>query len=272
MSTSRQRATTCLTARAQRDQAIVNVVKFIAPDDPPESFPDPGGATTEPDGLLAVGGDLTPARLLAAYGRGIFPWYETGQPILWWSPNPRAVLLPGELHISRSLKRSLRSDRYCVSIDLDFEAVIDGCADARATTGTWITREMRSAYVRLHELGYAHSVEVWCGPELVGGLYGIALGEVFFGESMFSRAPDASKLALVRLVRQVEHRGMKLIDCQVATRHLTSLGSRLLPRPDFLRQLEVMVPANSETGAWRAMRGPTSALVTTGSGAAPLRG
>jgi leucyl/phenylalanyl-tRNA---protein transferase len=247
-------------------------VKFIAPDDPPESFPDPGGATIEPDGLLAVGGDLTPARLLAAYRRGIFPWYEAGQPILWWSPDPRAVLLPGELHISRSLKRTLRSDRYGVSLDLDFESVIDRCADSRATTGTWITREMRSAYVRLHELGYAHSVEVWCGSELVGGLYGIALGDVFFGESMFSRAPDASKLALVGLVRQVEHRRMKLIDCQVATRHLASLGSRLMPRPEFLQQLKIMVPEGGQSGAWRAMRGPTSALVPTGNGATPLRG
>ncbi len=247
-------------------------VRFLAPGDPPDSFPDPAGATTEPDGLLAVGGDLTPARLLAAYGRGIFPWYEAGQPILWWSPDPRAVLLPGELHISRSLKRTLRSDCYGVSIDLDFEGVIDGCADARAVTGTWITREMRSAYVRLHELGLAHSVEAWRGPELVGGLYGIALGDVFFGESMFSRAPDASKVALVRLVRQVEKRGMQLIDCQVATGHLASLGSRLMPRPEFLRHLKIMVRAAGQTGAWPETKGPTSTLVTTHGGASPLRG
>ncbi len=247
-------------------------VRFLEPGDPPDSFPDPAGATTEPDGLLAVGGDLTPARLLAAYGRGIFPWYEAGQPILWWSPNPRAVLLPRELHISRSLKRTLRSDCYGVSIDLDFEGVIDGCADARAVTGTWITREMRSAYVRLHELGLAHSVEAWRGPELVGGLYGIALGDVFFGESMFSRAPDASKVALVRLVRQVEKRGMQLIDCQVATGHLTSLGSRLMPRPEFLRHLQVMVPAGGQTGEWLEKTGPTSTLAASLNGAAPLRG
>ena len=247
-------------------------VKFLAPEDPPDSFPDPAEATTEPNGLLAVGGDLTPARLVAAYSRGIFPWYEADQPILWWSPNPRAVLLPEELHISRSLKRTLRSNRYSVSTDLDFRAVIDACADIRATTGTWITPEMRLAYVRLHELGLAHSVEVWRESELVGGLYGIALGDVFFGESMFSRAPGASKLALVGVVRQVEQRGMRLIDCQVATSHLTSLGSRLLPRAEFLRRLEVMVPAGGQRGAWRAAKGPTSALLAARSGEAPLRG
>lgn len=247
-------------------------ITFLSPGDPPDSFPDPAGAATEPDGLLAVGGDLTPARLLAAYGRGIFPWYETGQPILWWSPDPRAVLLPEKLHISRSLRRTLRSDRYRVSIDLAFGAVIDACANARASTGTWITPEMRTAYVRLHQLGYAHAVETWQGPELVGGLYGIALGGVFFGESMFSHATDASKVALVGLVRLTENRGMKLIDCQVATPHLASLGSQLMPRREFLRQLQTLTAGAGETGPWQQAARPTLALVTAQSAPAPLHG
>lgn len=247
-------------------------IVFLHPDDPPDSFPDPAGAATEPDGLLAVGGDLTPARLLAAYGRGIFPWYEAGQPILWWSPDPRAVLLPENLHISRSLRRTLRGNRYRVSVDLAFGSVIDACADARASTGTWITPEMRSAYRRLHQLGYAHAVETWQGRELVGGLYGIALGGIFFGESMFSHATDASKVALVRLVRLIENRGMKLIDCQLATRHLASLGSELMPRGEFLQHVQALTAGADQMGTWQESPGPTSALVAARTVPAPLHG
>ncbi|TFG86642.1 MAG: leucyl/phenylalanyl-tRNA--protein transferase [Chromatiales bacterium] len=236
-------------------------IVFLRPDDPPDAFPDPAMAATEPDGLLAVGGDLTPERLLAAYRHGIFPWYETGQPILWWSPDPRAVLIPSRLHVSRSLRRTLRSDRYRVSIDQAFESVIDGCANSRATSGTWITPEMRSAYLNLHELGYAHAVETWDGPELVGGLYGIALGGVFFGESMFSYATDASKVALVKLVRVVESRGFELIDCQVATRHLNSLGSELMPRADFVRVVRNLAPGTVNNGTWHEAPGRSSQLV-----------
>jgi leucyl/phenylalanyl-tRNA---protein transferase len=247
-------------------------ITFLHPDDPPDSFPDPAGAATEPDGLLAVGGDLSPARLLAAYGRGIFPWYEAGQPIPWWSPDPRAVLRPGQLHISRSLRRTLRSSRYQVSVDLAFGDVIDACAGARASTGTWITPPMRSAYADLHQLGHAHSVETWRGSELVGGLYGIALGGIFFGESMFSLATDASKVALVRLVRLVESRGLQLIDCQVATGHLASLGSELMPRGEFLRHVHALTAETGQTGPWRETPGPTSALVIAPDTPAPLHG
>ncbi len=237
-------------------------IVFLEPDDPPDAFPDPATAATEPDGLLAVGGDLTPERLLAAYRRGIFPWYETGQPILWWSPDPRAVLIPSRLHVSRSLRRTLRRDRYRVSVDQAFEAVIDGCANTRAMSGTWITPEMRSAYVHLHELGYAHAVETWDGPELVGGLYGIALGSAFFGESMFSLAPDASKVALVKLVEVAKCRGIELIDCQVTTRHLASLGSELMPRADFVRAVENLALSTGQPGPWPAGPDCTSELVS----------
>ena len=245
-------------------------IAFLHPDDPPDSFPDPALAAAEPEGLLAVGGDLTPARLLAAYSRGIFPWYEAGQPVLWWSPNPRAVLLPRNLHVSRSLLRTLKRNRYRVSIDQNFAAVIDACADTRAATGTWITPEMRSAYLCLHQLGYAHAVEVWLGPDLVGGLYGIALGEVFFGESMFSRATDASKVALVRLVRLAENQGTALIDCQVATRHLASLGSQFMPRREFLHHVHNLTSGAGRVGTWREDPRPTCGLVATREIPAPL--
>lgn len=242
----------------------MSAIAFLHPDDPPDHFPDPAGAATEPDGLLAVGGDLTPARLLAAYRRGIFPWYEAGQPILWWSPDPRAVLLPGELHVSRSLRRTLRSDRYRVSIDLAFGAVIDACASTRAETGTWITEEMRAAYLQLHQLGHAHAIETWLGSELVGGLYGVSLGGVFFGESMFSLETDASKVALVRLVRLAEPRGIRLIDCQVATGHMASLGSHLMPRREFLQAVRMLAGGPDEPLSWRESMVPTSVLAPAG--------
>jgi leucyl/phenylalanyl-tRNA--protein transferase len=236
-------------------------IAFLRPDDPPDAFPDPDMAASEPEGLLAVGGDLGPERLLAAYRNGIFPWYETGQPILWWSPNPRAVLAPSRLHVSRSLRRTLRSDRYHVSVDQSFRAVIDGCANVRATSGTWITPEMRSAYLHLHQLGHAHAVEIWQGPSLVGGLYGIALGGVFFGESMFSRASDASKVALVKLVQVAKSRGIDLIDCQVNTRHLASLGSELLPRSEFVRAVRILAQRPGRDETWAEAPGITSPLV-----------
>ncbi|MEO8444186.1 MAG: leucyl/phenylalanyl-tRNA--protein transferase [Gammaproteobacteria bacterium] len=236
-------------------------IVFLQPDDPPDAFPDAERAAAEPDGLLAVGGDLSPERLLAAYHRGIFPWYEAGQPILWWSPNPRAVLIPSKLRISRSLRRTVRSDRFRVSVDQAFAAVLDGCAAARATPGTWITAEMRAAYLRLHELGYAHSVETWHGSELVGGLYGLALGQLFFGESMFSRATDASKVALVRLVRLAEDRDLRLIDCQVANPHLASLGSELMPRTAFLDVVRALCTRTGIVGPWPEPLAPTAGLL-----------
>jgi leucyl/phenylalanyl-tRNA---protein transferase len=216
----------------------VSRVLWLQPGDPPERFPPVGEALADPPGLLAVGGDLSVERLLAAYQRGIFPWNSPGQPILWWSPDPRAILLPEEFRVSRSLGKRLRSAAYTTHTDRDFAATMAACAAPREhSPGTWITAEMRAAYQRLHERGYAHSVETWHGDELVGGLYGVQLGDVFFGESMFSRKTDASKVALARLVEESRRRGIALIDCQMATRHLASLGSRTIPRTEFLALL-----------------------------------
>jgi leucyl/phenylalanyl-tRNA--protein transferase len=212
----------------------VKTITWLSPQDAPERFPPLERALDEPAGLLAAGGDLSPARLLAAYQRGIFPWYSPGQPVLWWSPDPRAVLFPGEFHCTRSLAKTLRNRGFETAIDRDFEAVIAACAAPRANSlGTWITPEMRAAYVELHRHGYAHSFETYQAGELVGGLYGVRLGGVFFGESMFSRARDASKIALVRLVGFSREEGIAVIDCQLASRHLQSLGSRQIPRAQF---------------------------------------
>ncbi len=212
---------------------------WIDPDSPDIYFPDVELALVEPDGLLAVGGDLEPERLLYAYRNGIFPWYGPDQPILWWSPDPRLVLFPGQLHISRSLARTLRRRHFTVTLDTAFEQVIRECAAPRAgQAGTWITPEMQAAYIRMHKLGHAHSVECWQQGRLVGGLYGVAMGRVFFGESMFTRVADASKVGFVTLVRQLQRRDYRLIDCQVHTGHLESLGATMLPRSEFTRLLE----------------------------------
>nr|VFJ53727.1 MAG: leucyl/phenylalanyl-tRNA--protein transferase [Candidatus Kentron sp. DK] len=198
---------------------------------PPPFFPDPIHAMTEPNGLLAMGGDLEPDRLLLAYRGGIFPWYSEGEPILWWSPDPRAVLFPEEIHLSRRLMRTLRQGHFQVTHNRCFADVVRGCAAPRPESGgTWITGEMRRAYLRLHELGFAHSIECWREGELAGGLYGVALGEVFFAESMFTRVRDASKVALKALCR----RGYRLIDCQFLTGHLARLGAVEIPRDRFL--------------------------------------
>ncbi len=214
-------------------------VHWLKPDDPPERFPPVAQAATDPPGLLAVGGDLSIPRLLAAYQRGIFPWYSNGQPILWWSPEPRAVLFPAEFKVSRSLAKRVRSGEYQTRTDHDFAATIRACAAPRANSAdTWITPEMGEAYLALHAAGYAHCVETWFDGALVGGLYGVHLGGVFFGESMFSRRTDASKVALVRLVEECRRRQVAVIDCQMATRHLASLGSRTVSRPDFVTLLD----------------------------------
>lgn len=233
---------------------------LLQPEDPPEDFPDPGQALTSPNGLLALGGDLSPRRLLAAYRRGIFPWYEDGQPIMWWSPDPRAILLPDELHVSRSLRRTLRSGPYTVSADHDFSGVITACAETRALQGTWITAEMRAAYLQLHELGHAHSIETWLGDRLVGGIYGIAIGRVFFGESMFSTRSDASKVALVALMRQLTARGFGLLDCQIETGHLNSLGSRLIERREFVTTIGILTASAEQGVSWRSGPAPTGTL------------
>ena len=216
------------------------------------SFPPVYTALTEPPGLLAAGGDLSPERLIAAYRRGIFPWYTPGDPILWWSPDPRMVLYPAELKISRSLSRTLRNADYEVRLDSAFTEVIHACATARreGQRGTWITAEMQQAYQGLHQLGYAHSVETWIDGKLAGGLYGVALGRAFFGESMFSCVRDASKIALAHLCVYLQQRNFGIIDCQMETAHLTSLGARSLPRRDFAAALESLVDSGDKPGQW----------------------
>jgi leucyl/phenylalanyl-tRNA--protein transferase len=212
-----------------------SALKLIYPGDPPGSLPSPEQALREPNGLLAVGGDLDPDRLLHAYRRGVFPWYSAGQPILWWCPDPRAVLYPERIRVSRSLARVLRRGALRVTLDAAFAAVVAACAEPRAgQSGTWITPEMQHAYATLHRMGRAHSLEVWHDGQLAGGLYGVAIGQVFFGESMFTRVSDASKVALVALARM----GFRLIDCQLPSEHLSRLGAVALPRAEFIRHLD----------------------------------
>jgi len=207
-----------------------------------DDFPPVDQALRRPDGLLAAGGDLSPERLLRAYRRGIFPWFGEGEPILWWSPDPRTVLIPAELKIGRSLAKTLRKGAFEVRADTAFEQVIEACSAPRqGQQGTWITGAMKAAYTRLHHLGVAHSVETWCDSELAGGLYGVALGRVFFGESMFSRASDASKIALVHLVRQLQRWEFELIDCQMRTPLLSAFGARDMARGQFTRQVAELV-------------------------------
>jgi len=216
------------------------------------AFPPLTSALKEPNGLLAVGGDLSPRRLLAAYRHGIFPWYSEGDPILWWSPDPRMVLFPAELRVTRSLAKTLRNASYEVRFDTAFDDVMRGCAAPRAgQPGTWITAEMRAAYGRLHELGYAHSAETWIDGELAGGLYGVAIGRMFFGESMFMRRRDASKIAFVHLVEHLRAADYGLIDCQMHTEHLASLGARTLARREFSRRLKDLVDYERAPGRWQ---------------------
>src|SRR5690348_1277259 len=215
-------------------QHAVKTITWLSPKDAPEWFPPPEQALDDPAGLLAAGGDLSTERLLAAYRRGIFPWYSPGQPVLWWSPDPRAVLFPDEFRCTRSLAKTLRNGGFESAIDSDFPQVISACAAPRPqSVGTWITPEMMAAYVELHRRGYAHSIETWRGRELVGGLYGVRLGGVFFGESMFSRESDASKVALAHLVALCRSNAIVAIDCQLPSRHLASLGARTIPRTQF---------------------------------------
>jgi leucyl/phenylalanyl-tRNA--protein transferase len=214
-------------------------------------FPPLRRALREPNGLLAAGGDLSPERLLEGYRRGIFPWFSEGDPILWWSPDPRMVLFPAELKISRSLSKTLRNRSYQVRFDSAFNEVIASCAAPReGVSGTWISDAMIEAYLELHRLGHAHSVETWIGDELAGGLYGVAIGGVFFGESMYSRGRDASKIALAALVARVKAEGFGLIDCQMHTRHLETLGAREIPRARFSRLLEELIHYPRSPGMW----------------------
>lgn len=200
----------------------------------------PPAEEAEPDGLLAVGGDLSTERLLEAYRHGIFPWYNEGEPILWWCPDPRFVLFPSELRVSKSMKALIRKGTYSFTINKAFSTVIDNCktVSRKGQDGTWISNAVKEAYTRLHDLGYAHSAEAWCNGELVGGLYGIRLGNLFFGESMFSKQSNASKFAFIQYVEQLKKEGVVLIDCQVYTEHLESLGARMIERKLFLEFLE----------------------------------
>ncbi|MCW5605023.1 MAG: leucyl/phenylalanyl-tRNA--protein transferase [Burkholderiales bacterium] len=224
------------------------MIPWLGPDDP---FPPLDHALNEPNGLLAAGADLSEERLIDAYRNGIFPWFSEGQPLLWWSPDPRMVLLPAECRISRSLGKRLRRRDYEIRADTRFERVMRACAAPRpGQDGTWITQEMIDAYGALHRRGVAHSVETWIGGELAGGLYGIALGRMFYGESMFARATDASKLALVHLAAQLERWEFGMIDCQMKTAHLASFGAREMPRREFMRKLRELVNYPSISGGW----------------------
>jgi leucyl/phenylalanyl-tRNA---protein transferase len=226
-------------------------IVWLTPEDPPDCFPPVERALREPDGLLAAGGDLSTERLLAAYRRGIFPWYSPGQPILWWSPDPRAVLDPREFKRSRSLDKSIRNRGYETRLDTGFEEVMRACGSSvLRPQGTWISTAMIAAYSRLHQAGYAHSVETWRDGQLVGGLYGVAFGRMFCGESMFSAERDASKVALQRLCDELLARDYALIDCQMTTPHLLSLGARTLPRSEYLDRLGTLGAPPDRAGLW----------------------
>ena len=218
----------------------------------PRDFPPVATALTEPNGLLCAGADLAPTTIVAAYARGIFPWFSEGQPILWWSPDPRMVLFPAEFKISKSLAKTVNRGTFDIRFDTAFADVIAACAEPRREDGgTWIVPEMRAAYAQLHTLGVAHSIESWRDGELVGGLYGLALGRMFFGESMFARQTNASKVALVALIDKLKDDGFELVDCQQETRHLASFGARPVPREDFVHRLKELIDLKQSESAWR---------------------
>ncbi len=224
---------------------------ILDPNKPDAQFPPVEQAEQEPDGLLAVGGDLSVPRLLNAYKSGIFPWYNEDQPILWWSPNPRTVLYPERLRVSRSLHRRMRTCGYTLTIDQAFHKVIATCAEPRKQQAeTWISPEMQHAYVELFRHNHAHSIEVWDGNDLVGGLYGVAIGRVFFGESMFSRRNDASKIALVLLTKRLMAWGYRFIDCQIYSEHLSSMGAQEIQRADFCDLLATWCNSEPDATAW----------------------
>jgi leucyl/phenylalanyl-tRNA---protein transferase len=239
-----------------------NRIVWLSAADPPDAFPAVEQALDEPDGLLAAGGDLSTPRLLAAYRAGIFPWYEKGQPILWWSPDPRCVLLPAAYHLARRMRRTLRQCDLEIRFDTAFELVIRTCAaPRRSQRGTWITPDMLAAFERLHAEGWAHSAEVWNGDELVGGLYGLCIGRVFFGESMFSAVPNASKIVMLALVRQMIRNDMELLDCQVVSPHLVSLGATTIPRRAFIDVLDRACHPSVQAPGWPTSPTVASALI-----------
>ncbi len=226
-------------------------IAWLTPADPPDAFPPVDSALVEPDGLLAAGGDLSVDRLIEAYTRGIFPWFDRGQPILWWAPDPRCVMRPEHYHCSRRFLRSLRTSDAILSFNRSFADVIAACAAPRSEQpGTWITPEMRTAYEKLHAEGWAHSVEVWSDGVLSGGLYGLAIGHMFFAESMFSGVTGGSKIALAGLTRVLREQGFPLIDCQVASRHLMTIGAELMPRQQFVAALRRNTADRSRFTDW----------------------
>lgn len=230
-----------------------NRVAWLSPTDPPDSFPHIDFALREPDGLLAAGGDLSTERLLVAYRSGIFPWYEEGQPILWWSPDPRCVLRPSEFHISRRLRQYVSHSTLSLTFNRAFEEVIEACAGRRKSQqGTWITADVMSAYRQLHADGWAHSAEVWDGEKLVGGIYGLSIGRVFFGESMFSRQDNVSKFAMLGLCSILAKNDFELLDCQVLSQHLLSLGARLITRAEFSEILRGSCATDEQFANWPA--------------------
>lgn len=225
------------------------MIRWLGPSDP---FPPVDTALTEPNGLLAAGGDLAPERLIDAYRRGIFPWSADDEPMLWWSPDPRMVLFVDELRVSRSLRRRIRASLLTVTADRAFRNVVAGCADPRPDAdGTWISNVVVDAYVELHRRGHAHSIETWAGDRLVGGLYGVTIGRMFYGESMFARRSDASKIALAFLVRQLARWRFEMIDCQMSTAHLASLGAREIPRREFMARLKTLTAAPGVSAPWQ---------------------
>ncbi len=225
------------------------MIPWLDVDDP---FPPVESALHDPNGLLAAGADLSPRRLLAAYGRGIFPWFNDDDPTLWWSPDPRMVLYLDDLHVTRSLRRVIRSGRFAVRADTAFLEVMAACAEPRdGQDGTWITPAMIEAYGTLAGLGFAHSIEAWADGRLVGGLYGVAIGRMFYGESMFTRQSDASKVAFAHLVAQLRRWDFRLIDCQMSTAHLASLGARDIPRAQFVREIAELISLPEVAGPWR---------------------
>jgi leucyl/phenylalanyl-tRNA--protein transferase len=247
-------------------------IRTLSPEDPPDHFPDPATADVAlgyPDGLIAIGGDLSSERLLAAYSRGIFPWYNDDQPVLWWSPDPRAVIAPTNFHMSRSLQRELRRHHWEYSLNQHFSTVIDACATGRGEHGTWITADMQNAFIKLHQLGYAHSVESWRDGELAGGIYGVRLGKIFFAESMYTRRTAGSKVALSGLVYLALRNGIDLIDCQLESPHLASLGMQSVPRSEFLAALPALIDAAIALPNWHFERQPAAVLAELRNTAGP---
>ena len=237
-------------------------ITWLSDQDPPDAFPPVGQALTEPNGLLAAGGDLSETRLLAAYAGGIFPWYSEGQPVLWWSPEPRCVLWPDQLHVSRRLRQHLRNSGAELRFDTSFARVIRACAgERRSLQGTWITDDMIEAFEQLFDSGWAHSVEVWESGELTGGLYGLCIGRVFFGESMFSATPNASKMALVGLTQHMIAEGLDLLDCQVVSPHLLTLGATTMRRDEFVAFLATACQPPDLHAGWPQEAAPVSRFI-----------